>query len=110
MNKNTAAQPEKTAVKGFIEGFLCNALNPKATLFFLSVFSQFLSSGTQTWVGWVYGLEIVIAVALWFTLLSCLITNDRFKRLYQRYSYWFDRILGAVLIFFAFKIFVSFFV
>ncbi|MED1567417.1 LysE family translocator [Bacillus paramycoides] len=35
---------------GFREGFLCNLLNPKAPLFFLSIFSQFIGHNTPNWM------------------------------------------------------------
>jgi threonine/homoserine/homoserine lactone efflux protein len=39
----------KTFLQGFNNGFLCNILNPKAFLFFLSIFSQFITPNTPLW-------------------------------------------------------------
>ncbi|WIG44660.1 LysE family transporter [Bacillus toyonensis] len=90
--------------QGFREGFLCNLLNPKAPLFFLSVFSQFIGTNTPNWVRWIYGGEIIIVVGIWFTLLAILISNNYFKKIYQKNMHWFDRGLGIILIIFAFTI------
>jgi RhtB (resistance to homoserine/threonine) family protein len=87
--------------KGFREGFLCNVLNPKSALFFLSVFSQFIGPNTSNWMRWIYGGEIILAVGLWFILLAILISNNYFRKLYQQYMHWFDRGLGIILIIFA---------
>jgi RhtB (resistance to homoserine/threonine) family protein len=87
--------------QGFREGFLCNLLNPKAPLFFLSVFSQFLGHNTPDWMRWVYGGETILAIGLWFVLLAILISNNYFRNMYQRYMHWFDRGLGVILIIFA---------
>jgi RhtB (resistance to homoserine/threonine) family protein len=87
--------------QGFREGFLCNLLNPKAPLFFLSVFSQFLGHDTPDWMRWVYGGETILAIGLWFVLLAILISNNYFRKLYQQYMHWFDRGLGLILIIFA---------
>jgi RhtB (resistance to homoserine/threonine) family protein len=87
--------------QGFREGFLCNVLNPKSALFFLSVFSQFIGPDTLNWMRWIYGGEIILAVGLWFTLLAILISNNYFRKLYQQYMHWFDRGLGIILIIFA---------
>ncbi|MFY0545001.1 LysE family translocator [Brevibacillus sp. H7] len=97
----------KTFMQGFREGFLCNVLNPKAALFFLSIFSQFISTDTGNWVRWIYGLEIVFAVGLWFISLSAVISYQKFRDFYGRYHYWFDRCLGGILIYFAVVIVAS---
>lgn len=90
--------------QGFREGFLCNVLNPKSALFFLSVFSQFIGPNTSNWMRWIYGGdggEIILAVGLWFISLAILISNNYFRKLYQQYMHWFDRGLGIILIIFA---------
>ena len=92
---------DKNVKQGFREGFICNVLNPKAALFFLSIFSQFISADTVSWVRWIYGTEIVVAVGLWFTFISTVISYQKFRNYYERYSHWFDRCLGAILIYFA---------
>jgi RhtB (resistance to homoserine/threonine) family protein len=92
---------DKNVKQGFREGFICNVLNPKAALFFLSIFSQFISADTASWVRWIYGTEIVVAVGLWFTVISTVISYQKFRIYYERYSHWFDRCLGAILIYFA---------
>lgn len=84
--------------QGFREGFLCNLLNPKAPLFFLSVFSQFLGHDTPDWMRWIYGGETILAIGIWFILLAILISNNYFRKLYQQYMHWFDRGLGIILI------------
>ncbi len=92
---------------GFRDGLLTNLLNPKAALFFLSIFSQFLTPGTPGWVRWVYGGEIIVAVTLWFLLLSALIASKRFRTVYGRYRHWGDRLLGAALLYVAVRILVA---
>ncbi|MDH2363192.1 LysE family translocator [Priestia megaterium] len=92
---------DKNVKQGFREGFICNVLNPKAALFFLSIFSQFISADTVSWVRWIYGTEIVVAVGLWFTFISTVISYQKFRDYYERCSHWFDRCLGAILIYFA---------
>lgn len=92
---------QPSTILGFREGFLCNVLNPKSALFFLSVFSQFIGNNTPNWIRWIYGGEIILAVGLWFILLAILISNNYFKKMYQQYMHWFDRGLGIILIIFA---------
>ncbi|MBN2910906.1 LysE family translocator [Polycladomyces sp. WAk] len=94
----------KSGWQGFREGFLCNALNPKAALYFLGIFSQFLRPGDPQWYYWMYGLENIVAVGGWFILLAAVISSPRFRKVYHRYRHWSDRLLGAVLMFFAVRI------
>lgn len=94
---------------GFRDGFLCNALNPKAALFFLSIFSQFLTPETPEWVRWIYGLENVAAVGLWFMFLAHVIALERFQRFYRNYVQWFNFLLGSALLYFAGRIIISLF-
>jgi RhtB (resistance to homoserine/threonine) family protein len=94
----------KNVWQGFLEGFWCNVLNPKAALYFLGIFSQFLRPGDPQWYSWMYGLENIVAVGGWFIVLAVIISSPRFREVYHRYRHWSDRLLGAVLIFFAVRI------
>jgi|SRR5690554_468545 len=95
--------------QGFKEGFLCNMLNPKAALFFLSIFSQFLTAETPLIVQWVYGGEIIIAVGGWFLILAALISAPFFRRIYGQYHHWLDRFLGGALLYYALRIIAGLF-
>lgn len=94
----------KTSLQGFKNGFLCNILNPKAFLFFLSIFAQFITPDTPSWVEWIYGLEVVVAVGGWFVILSIMISSNFFRQIYQSSRKWLDRFFGALLLYFAYKI------
>jgi RhtB (resistance to homoserine/threonine) family protein len=94
----------KRFFEGFVNGFLCNILNPKAYIFFLSIFSQFMSPGTPMWVEWVYAFEVVSIIGLWFCFLSVVISSALFKRCYLKAEKWIERFLGAALVFFAVRI------
>jgi len=91
----------------FFDGFFCNALNPKAALFFLSIFSQFLTPQTPEWVRWIYGLENVLAVGLWFIFLSNVIAMEKFQEFYRGSIRWFNFVLGCALLYFAGRIFIG---
>ncbi|ACV68348.1 LysE family translocator [Desulfohalobium retbaense] len=86
-----------TVRAGFWEGFLCNLLNPKAALFFISVFSNYITAGASFGVHWIYGLEIVLAVTLWFLFLARVAASDRFRGFYLFAHLWVDRAFGVLL-------------
>lgn len=97
----------KSLRRGFRDGFLTNLLNPKAVVFFLSIFSQFIHPDTPSWVRWVYGAEVVCAVGGWFLVLAYGISTGVIKGLYDRGRSWVDRVFGIVLVGLAGKIVLS---
>jgi RhtB (resistance to homoserine/threonine) family protein len=94
----------KSCLQAFMNGFLCNILNPKAFVFFLSVFSQFMAPGTSRWVEWIYGFEVVIVIGVWFVAVSSLVASDAFRSVYQKSRMWLERCFGVLLIYFAFRV------
>ncbi|WP_088329217.1 LysE family translocator [Lacimicrobium sp. SS2-24] len=84
--------------RAFVVGFVTNGLNPKATLFFLSLFAVAISAHTPTSIKLVYGAYLALATALWFIGLSCLLSATRVRSFLIQQGYWFDRLMGLVLI------------
>ena len=62
----TNAPVARSAWRAFVIGFVTNGLNPKATLFFLSLFTVVISPDTPLLVQAGYGLYLAGATALWF--------------------------------------------
>ncbi|GGD11485.1 LysE family transporter [Halopseudomonas salina] len=92
---NTAPMSDRRA---FTNGFITNGLNPKATLFFLSLFTVVISPGTPVAVQAGYGVYLAIATAAWFCMVAVLFSQARVRRTFVRLGHWFDRIMGAVLV------------
>ena len=90
--------------KAFLNGFLINALNVKATLFFVSLFSVVIAPNTLLVIKLTYGAYLVLATAIWFCFLSCVLTQDRVRKILQRKSYLVDRVMGIVLLFLAMQL------
>jgi RhtB (resistance to homoserine/threonine) family protein len=87
--------------KAFGLGFLTNALNPKATLFFISLFALGVSPQTPKLIQAGYGLWMASATAGWFCLVSTLFTRPEVRNKFLRYGHWIDRALGIVFLAFA---------
>ncbi len=87
-----------SAAKAFTIGFVTNALNPKATLFFLSLFTVIVSATTPTTVKLSYGIYLSLATMAWFTLLSMVLGSNRVRQWLRRSAHWIDRGMGVVLI------------
>ena len=109
-NTQLPSQAELTNKRAFIIGFMTNGLNPKATLFFLSLFTVVISSETPLFIQGAYGLYLAVATACWFCFLSFLLTQRKVREVFVKRGYIFDRIMGWVLIGLALHILVSEFV
>lgn len=94
----TNAPVARSAWRAFVIGFVTNGLNPKATLFFLSLFTVVISPDTPLLVQAGYGLYLAGATALWFLLVAWLFSRGRVRADFARMGHWFDRLTGAVLI------------
>ncbi len=90
--------PSKKGRGPFISGFLCNLLNPKATLFVLSLFTQFIEPGMSLYEKIVLGSLFPIVVFAWFVLLSYLITHRLLQRHFARFQLIITKAMGVVLI------------
>lgn len=89
---------ERTPRAAFVAGFMTNGLNPKATLFFLSLFTVVINPHTPLLVQAGYGVYLAIATGLWFCLVAMLFSQARVRAGFARMGHWFDRVMGAVLI------------
>ena len=88
-------------------GFLTNALNPKATLFFVSLFSVVISPDTPVVLQAGYGLYMAFATTLWFALVAVFFTLPRVRRGFNRFGHWLDRMMGGVLLLLAGQLLLS---
>ncbi|KMK85964.1 LysE family transporter [Pectobacterium brasiliense] len=84
--------------KAFLQGYLCNLLNPKATLFFLAMFTQVLNIhsgiGEKLW----YAMIIWLLSLVWWPLLVVLFQSEPVRRGLAKVQKLVDKLLGTVLI------------
>jgi len=85
----------------FAVGFLTNALNPKATLFFISLFALVVNPRTPKSIQAGYGIWMALATMGWFSLVAVCFTRDEVRRSFLRHGHWIDRALGVVFLAFA---------
>lgn len=90
-----------TALKALTQGFLTNLLNPKAALFFVSLFSQFIDPNTPLIVRIEYAFINWAVTLCWFLILSYLITAKILIAKIDGFRIYIDRVMGAVLMLFA---------
>lgn len=97
LTQETAVQA-RSGRRAFVTGFVTNGLNPKATLFFLSLFTVIIDPHTPLVVQALYGVYLAFATALWFCLVAWLFSRARVRAGFARMGHWFDRVTGVVLI------------
>jgi len=85
----------------FATGFLTNALNPKVTLFFISLFVLVVDPHTPKLIQAAYGLWMSVATVGWFTLVSVFFTRADLRANFLKHGHWIDRALGVVFLAFA---------
>lgn len=79
-------------------GSLTNALNPKATLFFLALFTQVISPTTPLGIKMLYGAEMSLATFAWFAFVALILTHRHVNKVFGRIRHKLERVFGAVLI------------
>ncbi|GAB6260123.1 LysE family translocator [Photobacterium sp. R1] len=99
-NPDTPAETQSLK-RAFSIGFLTNATNPKATLFFLAVMTNVVSINTPIAVQMFYGAWMCSVNALWFMGVSVVFSAEKARFWFQRQMHLIERSLGVVLIAFA---------
>lgn len=84
--------------QSFRIGLLCNLLNPKAVLFFVSLFAAVIGPQTPLWLRLALAAAIVGSTAAWFCFLALALGAERVRSRLLRHGHWIDRATGAVLV------------
>ncbi|WP_174907670.1 LysE family translocator [Burkholderia diffusa] len=79
-------------------GFLTNALNPKTTVFIVSLFMQAVRPDTPLIVQIGYGLFIALAHAGWFSLVAVCFSARAVRDRLLSLRHWIDRTFGVLLV------------
>ncbi len=95
---NASSRTEMSWIKAFSIGFLTNLLNPKAALFFLSLFTTLVSTTTPMAIKGFYFLAMAAVLFVWFALVSLFFTAPKVRSGFYGMGQWFNRASGVVLI------------
>ena len=93
-----ASQPALSSLGALRTGFLTNVLNPKTTIFIVSLFMQVVQPQTPLAVQLGYGAFIVLAHALWFSAVALLLSSASVRSRLWAVRRWRDRIFGGLLV------------
>lgn len=106
---NTPAPQVELATSGrsFVKGLLTNLANPKAIIYFGSVFSLFVGDGVGETARWGIFVLIALETFAWFTLVASLFALPTMRRGYQRMAKWIDGVAGALFTAFGLHLIIS---
>ncbi|MFZ6046942.1 LysE family translocator [Pseudomonas sp. CR3202] len=79
-------------------GLLTNALNPKTSVFIVSLFMQVVRSDTALATQVAYGGFIAAAHVGWFSLVALCFSAGRVREMLLAGRHWIDRVFGGLLV------------
>ncbi len=88
----------RVAARDFGIGFLTNALNVKAMLFFVALCSAVITTGASVQLRLALGAWMIFATGLWFCFVAWTLGHPRVRARLQAYGHWIDRVMGAILL------------
>ncbi|MFC7442049.1 LysE family transporter [Laceyella putida] len=103
----TTGKKELTSWVAFYNGFLTDLLNPKATLFYLALFTQVIHSETPLVIQFLYGITVLEIEIIWYSLMVFFLNHHWIRKGFMSVSHWVERITGAILIGLGIRLFIS---
>lgn len=103
----SATTEAKSTAASFKDGFVTNALNPKTTLFVLSVFSQVVSPQTSLPIQIGYGAFMSLTHLLWFALVALLLSHSQIRNQLLAKQRIVNRAIGVMLASLGIMLFIS---
>lgn len=104
---NTNTNKKLSNFQAFKVGFITNALNPKTTIFFLSIFTQVVDVNTPVLLQLIYGAIISLAHLVWFSSVALFLSHPVLLKKFQDYKTKIEKAVGTILIAFGLKIATS---
>ena len=84
--------------KNYSVGLLTNVLNPKATLFFVALFTAVITGPMTMTLKVILGLWLPLTTFAWFALVALLLSKENLRRKLRGVAHHIDRVMGAILI------------
>lgn len=97
-NDEATSSDDQSIAKIITTGFFCNVFNPKAPVYFVSLFTVVLSPSIPLYQIAIYGLWMMIIQLCWFCTVVFLLSRPAIHNKFQAASHWIDRILGCAMI------------
>jgi threonine efflux protein len=82
--------------RALLRGLATNLANPKAAIYFASIFSAFVGEGMSSGARWGLWVMVTIETLLWFTVVAGIFALPAMRRGYVKASRWIDGGAGAI--------------
>ncbi|KEA64056.1 Lysine exporter protein (LYSE/YGGA) precursor [Marinobacterium lacunae] len=79
-------------------GAVVSLLNPKLALFFMALFSQFVSAEQSVLSQWLMIVTATVVDGAWYTLVALLLSHPRLLKALRRRAKFVERATGALLV------------
>ncbi len=90
---------ESTSLRAaFGQGFITNALNPKAAIFWLSYLTIVVDPAMPSALLWGFIALLLLSAFVWFSLVAYFLTRQAIRQRFIRCGHWFDRVMGLLLV------------
>jgi threonine efflux protein len=101
------AGAESSAAKSFRKGLLVGLTNPKAIVYFGSIFTLFLKPGSPLWLDAAAVAIVAFDTTAWYAFVAVLFSRDHVRRIYGRAQRRVERAAGAVMLTFGVRLVLS---
>ncbi|MCG3726654.1 LysE family translocator [Vibrio cincinnatiensis] len=93
-----------SVVQSAKEGLLISLLNPKIALFFIALFSQFVSQGSELTSKIIIVVTPFVIDGLWYSLITLLLSSPKLLDTLRARAVIIDRLSGVVLVALAIRV------
>jgi len=97
-SRRSPASKDMSKLAAVRMGFINNILNPKVTLFFLSLFTQVINPHTPLLVQIWYGLQMGMMTFAWYASVAIVMSHPILKEKLLLVTHYLEKAMGAVLI------------
>ena len=97
-NKQDKKEEKQNQLNSFLQGFTIAIINPKILIWFTAVYSQFIAIDASFFFNSVLVLTASLIDAIWYIIVSILVTGYGLKNLLIEKKLMIQKITGVVLI------------
>lgn len=96
-NNNGIFISQSSFIKELARGFYLSFLNPKISIFYISLFSLAISKETPLTVQFIYGMWMFLFVFIWDSMIALLVNKKELKEKILSFVY-LEKIMGVLLL------------
>ena len=89
------------------DGMMISLLNPKIALFFIALFSQFVSVDSSASERWLMAATAFMIDGGWYTIVAVVLSHSAILSRFRANGHWVDRICGLLFIAIAARILLA---